>query len=603
MNKVAQFLNNIIQHLLANKNFYPFLIIFLSALLLTAPNLNKDGIPYGSGSNDTTFQMIRMSGTSVRGLEDGQLVPQVDPGANNGLGDAINLFYGPLLTYILPLLRIATFSWENAYIVLIFLAFLLSGIFLYKFAYTVSQKRPLATLASVLYMTMPYFISDVFIRGAWGEVPTFIFMPILFMGIYNLLHDRKWAVTQIWVGATGIILDHMLSIVVVMPFALLYFILNWKLINLAKIKKVLLAIIITAGLSAFFWMPLLEAKHTGLYNIFNFPYLDSIPSNGATEVKNNGLALTQYLFSDPALGVNGVTQYNLSIIVLLGLVLLLFARKTLLPKTERRMIVQLLTIAALATIISLRVFPWEFVPTRLLSIQFPWRFCMITCFAVSILSAYGLYYGLISKFPKKYTREGIIAATAFVVLLTMPLLSAIYYSYPHTTFASLSTNPYFTEPLIMEYLPVVPCDKLNDKSTCSWDILQKNEILKPKVISGTAKLSNYSQKGTLYTVSINDAAAGTVIRIPAMYYPGYRAYLKSDNSKLDLKVSYSKEYGLVQITVPNNGSFTLFVKYHNTTITYIGLSITVATVIALFCYCAVRFALKKKRIKNGTLLS
>lgn len=577
-------------------NALPYLLIAILALLLTCPSLHRDGIPYGIGSNDASFHMARMSGTSIRGLLDGQLVPQVDPAADNGLGNAINMFYGPLLTYVLPILRALTFSWENAYIALIFIAFFLAGTFLYKFSYVLSKNRKLSVIAAAIYMTMPYFISDVYIRGAWGEVPSFIFMPMLFLGIYKLLHSERWAVTLMWVSVTGIVLCHILSIIIVLPFAFLYLIFNYKELDGAKIKKIVLSALITIGITAFFWLPFLEARNTGLYNIFNFPFLGGIPSNGATEIKENGLSLTQYLFTDPELGKNGVTQYTILSITLLGLLSLLMRAKRIFNKNKsaRRTVLQLSILAIIATTLSLRSFPWEYTPTVLWNIQFPWRFCMFTSFALSILAAYGLYYGAI-VIIQKYAKEATLIVIACIIILTMPLLSTIYYAYPHIKFDDLSNTKYYTAPTILEYLPVVPCDDVDDDESCSWHILTEPNMLEPQIVSGSGEITNFEKSGTQTTVKLNNVAAGSIVRIPSMYYPGYKAFLTDEDGNIvELDVSYSENYGLLQITIPESGNYTLRTKYYNTTVTYIGLGISICTVIAIAAATGYSY-IKKKR--------
>lgn len=579
-------------------NNWPYIIIVLLAAILTLPNFSKFGIPYGSGANDTAFHMVRMAGSAMRGFKDGQLVPQVDPAATSGMGLGTNLFYGPMLTYVLPVLRAITFSWDNAYIVLIFIALLLAGVFMFKFSFALFKNKYIACIASSIYLTTPYYLSDVYIRGSWGEIPSFVFMPMLFLGIYNALHNKKYAITLMWLAASGIVLNHMLSIIIVFPFALLFFLMNHKKIDITVIKKVSTAALITIGLTAFFWLPLVEIKTTGLYNIFNTPYLGQIPANGATEVTNNGLSIVQYLFTDPLNGTNGVTQYYISFFALAGLIACLFAYKKSNKNIQSNLsIISIITL--IAVLLSLSSPFWMYVPKFMLNIQFPWRFCMITTFGISLLSSYGLFYA-ISKFTTQSNYKLATSVVAFIlVVITLPLLSSIYYAYPHTTFADLyktnkSARGYFSKSALYEYFPVVPCDSTRNSNTCSWKILQREDIRKPQVTVGKADLKNVKSNGTAMSFDINVKSNNALVRLPRIYYPGYSATVSDPKGSEKADIGYSKNYGLVQINV-KPGNHHVKIKYYNTIYTNIGLTITVITAISITVFAAVTSLRQSKR--------
>jgi uncharacterized membrane protein YfhO len=38
---------------------------------------------------------------------------------------------------------------------------------------------------------MPYHLNDMYIRNALGEFLSFIFIPLVFLGLYNLLNKEK----------------------------------------------------------------------------------------------------------------------------------------------------------------------------------------------------------------------------------------------------------------------------------------------------------------------------------------------------------------------------------------------------------------------------
>lgn len=62
---------------------------------------------------------------------------------------------------------------------------------MYYFAKKITDDRNVGVLAGVLYMVMPYHLTDMYIRGSLGEFLSFIFIPIVFLGLYHLFHEEK----------------------------------------------------------------------------------------------------------------------------------------------------------------------------------------------------------------------------------------------------------------------------------------------------------------------------------------------------------------------------------------------------------------------------
>ena len=74
---------------------------------------------------------------------------------------------------------------------------------MYKFVSNLTKNEITGTIAGVLYMTMPYHLNDMYIRNALGEFLSYIFIPLVFLGMYKLFSKEKgeWILT---VGATRI---------------------------------------------------------------------------------------------------------------------------------------------------------------------------------------------------------------------------------------------------------------------------------------------------------------------------------------------------------------------------------------------------------------
>ncbi len=68
---------------------------------------------------------------------------------------------------------------------------------MYELVKKITRNKLVGTFSAILYMTMPYHLNDMYIRNAFGEYLSFIFIPLVFLGMYNLFHKEKghWILT------------------------------------------------------------------------------------------------------------------------------------------------------------------------------------------------------------------------------------------------------------------------------------------------------------------------------------------------------------------------------------------------------------------------
>lgn len=113
------------------------------------------------------------------------------PTFTNGFGYSWNLFYGPLSSDFIMVLGVISGSFNLGFKLATLLIFSLAGIFMYKFVYELTENRNTALLAGIIYITSPYFFTDIYIRHAMGECMAFMFLPMVFLGLYNLFNTEK----------------------------------------------------------------------------------------------------------------------------------------------------------------------------------------------------------------------------------------------------------------------------------------------------------------------------------------------------------------------------------------------------------------------------
>ena len=59
----------------------------------------------------------------------------------------------------------------------------------------------IGTLSAILYMIMPYHLTDMYIRNAIGEFLSYIFVPLVFLGLYKIFQKEK----EEWILCIGVV--------------------------------------------------------------------------------------------------------------------------------------------------------------------------------------------------------------------------------------------------------------------------------------------------------------------------------------------------------------------------------------------------------------
>ena len=151
---------------------------------------------------------------------------------------------------------------------MIFIAVFISGINMFNLMYDVIKSKKISFIVSLIYLTVPYRLIDIYVRMAIGEVLAFTFIPLVFQGLYDIVNNegKKWYLLVI--GAVGILLSHNISTFLVALTSLIYLLFNLnKILKEKKIKKILIALIFIIGIVVFFFIPLLETTLSSQYYV------------------------------------------------------------------------------------------------------------------------------------------------------------------------------------------------------------------------------------------------------------------------------------------------------------------------------------------------
>ena len=62
---------------------------------------------------------------------------------------------------------------------------------MYKFIISITKNSNTSALVSIIYLTFPYHLTDLYVRNALGEFMSFMFLPLVFLGLYQLFNTSE----------------------------------------------------------------------------------------------------------------------------------------------------------------------------------------------------------------------------------------------------------------------------------------------------------------------------------------------------------------------------------------------------------------------------
>jgi uncharacterized membrane protein len=549
------------------------LIILAISILLATPLFSRGFFT----AHDIHCHMFKTVAT-VEALLDGQLPPLVGPSLANGFGYAWNIFYAPLSAYIPAFLKIFIPTFIDSMKLFIFLTLFLSGITMYCFALDISRSSRIAFLAAAFYLTAPYRLEDIYIRGAMGEALAFVFFPVFFQGLYSLFYQEGQRDYLIALGLAGLILSHNISALMAGTAACFYLAGHWKQLFQPRVIKSLagsgLAVL---ALSLFYLGPLLEHRFWGDYAVFLPDGMGSLASMEAQR-----LTLQQLFFDEFA---PGKLSFNLGLQFLIPLVFLPWVWKQIL-KNKNLFLFHLLGLGSV--LVMTKAFPWTVMPGIFAFIQFPWRFLALAVFFFSLACA-----SLIALASEKLEAKTIVLVVLAVFLYISPVLTYAVNDpkISDQNFRRLDRiveeSAYSQGSAFFEYMPV--------KAKADIPYLAKREN-KALIIKGGGEISKEVKKGTNLSFEVQTSVP-TLIELPYLYYLGWEAVLEPEQGqgKYKLKVLESAK-GFAALELPAQVKGTVSVKFQGTLLTRLAYLVSLLS-LPVFLLARVKNRQQNKKYK------
>lgn len=485
----------------------------------------------------------------------GQIPPRFVPDLSFGFGYPLFNFVFPLPFYIAEIFHLLGLSFVDSIKALFFISVPLSGYFMYLLLKEfVSRNYALAGAA--LYIYTPYRAVDLYIRGAIGEVTTFIFLPLIVLSVIKLNSSTgfKW----VGVGAialSSLVLSHNITAYMFIPFVVLLLLMQFFVTTNKKsfFLKSFLMIFLSLLTSIYFWLPaILESGLVKYDTVFNF--YDHFPTLRQLITPYWGYGASVPGPYDGMSFFLGSTNLG---ILLAGLyALIVFWAKF---SREKRIILVWALICILSAVFLMNhrsAFLWENLPL-LPYFQFPWRFLILTTFAIPIFII-GLEQFRLHKF------------IPWILIVLILITSALFFR-PQDFLGRMDDyylNRYIPSPTASQEYKQTQEEYLR----LPVDAQRRPDQKYPVVFAESGEIKNAETKNDLHAVIEVDSKEGMSLNYTKYYFPGWIAKVDGEPTT----ITPGKPFGQIYLFVPK-GAHSVEIAFRETSLKIILNAISLAS--------------------------
>jgi len=508
------------------KHFKSYVVIVLVALAIMIPVI----FSYKTG-HDTAFHVANVLAIKEHLLKKEFGIPILNHIANQ-FGYGTRIFYPPIAHTVTALISVIlnpiTEDISLSFKILHIITTVLSGLAMYHLGYKFTKKKKQAVLSSIIYITMPYFLTEIYVRSAIAESCVFIFIPLILSGVLSLLEkDTKHFYPLFIVGYIGAFLSHF-TVMLYFTVLLAIFLLIYRKQTLTKefLKPFLLATLAVVLVISPYLENMISHKIVGNYVVFQEGEM----------VKEHMKTLTPVDYSIPILNpkLNNIRPYFSVAVTILLLLTIIFRKKITFPKYTKGIV----WFGLIAALLTTPIFPWDILPDSLKMIQFPWRLVSFVSLSVSLVVP------LCLEIFKKYQKQ---IGTITIILI---VVSSYHVTKSPSEEVINMDNVWWNGGMgwQREYLPVNMKEHLDYYYRRSkTDVLIQNDQY------ATIEIQN-NQMPTL-TFEVKNIEKEAILEFPRIYYLGY--VLEKDGKKVPV---YENLKGFVEAKIKEKGTYQLTYK-------------------------------------------
>lgn len=542
-------------------------------------------------THDGNYHLYRFA-TSISAFDDGQKFLQLDADQLQGFGQAPNLFYGPMLSWLVLIVFKITSNLQISLMFLMLVATIATTFGAYYASKKIFKSEKAGFFTALIFTLEPFHVGELLTRGSFSEYLAFAFIPFIILAIYQIIFESKTDFKRIFMlafSAFGIIMNHNLTAVLIAAMAALFVVFNIrKVFSKPKILfSLILAGILAVGFSAIFILPFLEVREVGIYNIFNPDFQKWFYVNGS-QVTPADAWLPTNMFRPPAGHASVV--FGLSPVLLVLTIGFLVFRKDIRNANYRCFSMMSIIISAIFVLFSTRIF--AFIPAVQnfhSMLQFSQRMLIIQSVLLPFVAGY--FIGEKLKNKREIMIAAAIASISYIHITTsaiepgkvsLPMNVGVDYNLVDGISIAMG-----------EYQPIFPkVENVKDISETAAGYVKKTiseKGRKADVISGSAKISGFEKKGSRMRLVVSENKNGAEIELPMFYYPGFKAVL---NGK-PVKTSYSNKNRMVSVKLNLGQNGALEVYYGISPATKIGSIVSGLSFLACGLFMVI------KRYKNA----
>lgn len=550
-------------------------ILLLLSVLISTLFIFKGPIYKGV---DTTYHMSRIIGIA-NSWKAGN-IPAYIHLDETGYGYAMGFFYSNLFFIIPTILYCLGMNILFVYKILVLICGLATAVSMYICVKEITKSKYASTIASVLYTTCGYRIITMVAKGFIGELLSFIFIPIIILGLYQLIFgdSKKWWIFAI--GFIGILNSNLVMTEIMIIISAIMIVCNLKTIwkEKQRLKGFLKATFFSLAICAIFWMPMLEQMQKSelemevLKNVYQ-------PTKWLVEFKDILFGTIQY-------NKNLAGAYGLGIVFV---ILLMFRLKI----KETNKLIQFCDISILIGLILMLAmtpyFPWKHLKDIGGLIQFPSRLEIPISAFFSI--ACGIIVNQITQKRKKFRNILLGFICTWQIIFCFICLVSCEQAIVNWNGVKSKEEIEVTKNFIYFICDGVYLPKGANYKEVQSEV-ESHENLK-RINNTEDRNVEWIKKGLEMEITYSSQKTEeSLIEVPLYYYHGYCAESLEDGSKYEIAKSKN---GRIAIKIKEKEKDTIKLYYKRTMIQKIGILITSVTILVTIVYGIV----KRRRKRNG----
>lgn len=499
----------------------------------------------------------------------------------NGFGYGWGIFYPPISAVVPGFFMFIGFSLFTAQKLFIIIISILAGLFSYKLFNELYKHKFCAMITAIIYVLAPFKMSQIFVRGAFGELLLFTFLPLVIFGLIKILNKEYNYKYYFIFGVSAIVYSHIISTIYTAIFVLIFLLLNVKLL---KDKKMLLELVKIIGIILLICLPVLvplaEHQITNIYNVNSMMGGDVANSilhvgqliGGAIDVTAGN---TNYFSNDKEM------NFMIGLMPIIILILLPLLYEKIKKNGDKNNLIKYSILLFVAILMMTTPLLWNKIGFFDV-IQFPWRLLTFGVFFISIISGYVVKAVLTEE--NKYSLLLVILTFSFVFIYMIGSQTRfakylnVEFDFKNQTltqennFGDISNSLGYSH----EYLP-----KTLDVETL------KNRGKGVLVSEGSADISDLNIKTDKLNANIQTNSQDTTLELPYIYYKGYN--IKVDGKTTSYEIS---DTGFIKININGVGKHKISTNYTGT------ILYNSCNIVAIIVLVGSVFAIIKNRAKD-----